>query len=93
MLVLKYLIITGKGILSEHEHFPSGASGQASLEYKCAYLCTYIPRIMIQLKYSYKLVVFWPSHMEIVSNQSGPVLGLQVNSSPWSSRRLGRGPY
>ena len=39
-----YLCIesTGKGVLSEHEHFPSGASGQSSLEYKCAYLCTYI---------------------------------------------------
>ena len=33
---------TGKGVLSEHEHFPSGASGQSSLEYKCAYLCIYI---------------------------------------------------
>ena len=31
-----------KGVLSEHEHFPSGASGQSSLEYKCAYLCIYI---------------------------------------------------
>ena len=27
---------TGKGVLSEQEHFPSGASGQSSLEYKCA---------------------------------------------------------
>ena len=33
---------TGKGVLSEHEHFPIGASGQSRLEYKCAYLCTCI---------------------------------------------------
>ena len=49
------MIHTGKGVLSEQEHFPSGASGQSSLEYKCAYLCKYIrkyPWIMIQLKYS-----------------------------------------
>ena len=31
-----------KGVLSEHEHFPSSASGQSNLEYKCAYLCIYI---------------------------------------------------
>ena len=62
---------TGKGVLSEHEHFPSGAFGQSSLKYKCAYFNMYMlgnhPWIMIQLKYSYKFVVFWPSHMDIVT--------------------------
>ena len=33
---------TGKGVLSEHKHFPSGASGQSSLELEyniCLYEC------------------------------------------------------
>ena len=70
-------LFTGKGVLSEHEHFPSGASGQSSLEYKCAYLCIYIRNssqdydsIKIFIKISCILAI---THGNC--NQSGPVLG------------------
>ena len=60
---------TGKGVLSEHEHFPSGASGQSSLEYKCAYLCLYIRKSSLDydsIKIFIKISCIWPAHMEIV---------------------------
>ena len=60
---------TGKGVLSEHEHFPSGASGQSSLEYKCAYLCLYIRKSSLDydsIKIFIKISCIWPPHMEIV---------------------------
>ena len=56
-----------KGVLSEHKHFPSGASGQSSLEYKCAYLCTYFRKSSLDYDSIKILVLFWPSHMEIVT--------------------------
>ena len=60
---------TGKGVLSEQEHFPSGASGQSSLEYKCAYLCLYIRKSSLDydsIKIFIKISCIWPPHMEIV---------------------------
>ena len=68
---------TGKGVLSEHEHFPSGASGQSSLEYKCAYLCTSI-RKSSQDYDSIKILIKISCILPITHgncNQSGPVLG------------------
>ena len=63
------IVDTGKGVLSEHEHFPSGASGQSSLEYKCAYLCLYIRKSSLDydsIKIFIKISCIWPPHMEIV---------------------------
>ena len=57
---------TGKGVLSEHEHFPSGASGQSSLEYKCSYVCIYIRKSSLDydsIKILIKISFIWPSHM------------------------------
>ena len=68
---------TGKGVLSEHEHFPSGASGQSSLQYKCAYLCEYI-RKSSQDYDSIKIFIKISCILSITHgncNQSVPVLG------------------
>ena len=57
------------GHLSEHKHFPSGASGQSSLEYKCAYLCLYIRKSSLDydsIKIFIKISCICPPHMEIV---------------------------
>ena len=67
----------GKGVLSEHEHFPSGASGQSSLEYKCAYLCIYIRKSSLDYD-SIKIFIKISCILAITHgncNQSGPVLG------------------
>ena len=64
-----HLHATGKGVLSEQEHFPSGASGQSSLEYKCAYLCLYIRKSSLDydsIKIFIKISFIWPPLMEIV---------------------------
>ena len=69
LLIRQIEVSTGKGVLSEHKHFPSGASGQSSLEYKCAYLCLYIRKSSLDydsIKIFIKISCMWPPHMEIV---------------------------
>ena len=72
-----HIIPTGKGVLSEHEHFPSGASGQSSLEYKCAYVCIYIRKSSLD----YDLIKIFIQICCILAithgncNHSVPVLG------------------